>query len=78
MARKPKSKPARPGLAKDLWVNPRSNMRGPDENRDRDRQGNSSRGRFLELADVALRLKKPSLKKRTVAAIVEQSSRKAG
>jgi hypothetical protein len=48
-------------LAKDLWINPRSNIRGPDRNRAWQNSGNispSSGARFLELADIALGLKK--------------------
>lgn len=59
------------GLSKDLWVNPRSNIRGPDGNRAWDNSGNispNSGARFLELADVALGLKKPAPKKKKAAA----------
>jgi hypothetical protein len=60
-----------PGFSKDLWVNPRSNIRGPDGNRAWDNSGNitpNSGARFLELADVALGLKKPTAKKKKAAA----------
>ena len=49
-------------LSKDLWISPRLNMRGPDGNRGYSRGGNINPGdgaRFLELADIALGLKKP-------------------
>jgi hypothetical protein len=66
-------------LAKDLWVSPRMNLKGPDGNRAWDNLGNitpTSGARFLELADVALGHKKsPALKKK--AAEVHQR-RKAG
>ena len=69
-----------PDLSKDLWVNPRSNVRGADGNRAWDNQGNISptRGaRFLELADIALGLKKPaSPKKKGAAAGAHQTSQK--
>ena len=59
--------------SKDLWINPRSNLRGADGNRGWDTRGNISPisgARFLELADVALGLKKPPLprKKKKAAA----------
>lgn len=44
-------------LTKDLWINPRINLRGPDGNRSWNTKGNitpSSGSRFLELADIAL------------------------
>ena len=52
---------------KDLWINPRSNLRGPEGNRAWDNQGNispSSGSRFLELADIALGIKKPLQRKK--------------
>ena len=70
MRRKPMPK-AKQNLAKDLWINPRSNLKGPDGNRAWDNGGNiapSSGSRFLELADIALGLKKPPRKKKAAAA----------
>ena len=69
-----KRKPAVPksDLAKDLWINPRSNLRGPDGNRAWNNQGNispNSGARFLELADVALGLKKPAARKKEATAV---------
>jgi len=55
----------------DLWVNPRSNIRGPVGNRAWDTGGNispNSGARFLELADIALGLKKPAQYKKKAAA----------
>ena len=49
-------------VSKDLWISPRLNMRGPEGNRGFSRDGNITPGdgaRFLELADIALGLKKP-------------------
>lgn len=60
-------------LAKDLWVSPRMNLKGPQGNRAWDTAGNitpTSGTRFLELADVALGYKKPPLKKKPVPAQV--------
>ena len=65
---KAKNKPAsRPGrlkvdLAKDLWISPHLNLRGRNGDRAWDRAGNLLPGagaRFLELADIALGIKKP-------------------
>ena len=69
-----KQKPQKPhkgpgdGSIKQLWVNPRSNIKA--ENRWGERNLSPSAGeRFLELADVALGLKKPHHpKKQTVPA----------
>ena len=55
----------------DLWVNPRSNIRGPDGSRAWDMSGNitpNNGARFLELADIALGLKKPAQDKKKAAA----------
>jgi len=57
--------------AKDLWVNPRSNLRGPDGDRAWDNKGNinaATGARFLELADIALGNKKPAVPKKRKAA----------
>ncbi len=53
--------------SKDLWVSPRFNLRGKDGNRAWDRAGNltaDSGARFLDLADIALGLKKAEKRKR--------------
>ena len=67
-------------LSKDLWVNPRSNLKGPNGSRAWDNEGNitpANGARFLELADVALGLKKPSLlKKKRAAAGAHASAEK--
>jgi hypothetical protein len=55
--RKAKPKRRKITTAKDLWINPRSNLRGPDGDRARNNGGNispSHGARFLELADIAL------------------------
>lgn len=72
MARKSKPKAPKIDLSKDLWINPRSNLRGTDGNRAWDNRGNispSDGARFLELADIALGLKKPVPKKKKAAAV---------
>lgn len=71
MLRKSKPRIVQPDDAKDLWINPRSNIRGPDGNRAWENEGNispNSGARFLELADIALGLKKPALKKKKASA----------
>lgn len=67
-------------VSKDLWVNPRSNLKGPDGSRAWDNEGNitpANGARFLELADIALGLKKPeTLKKKRAAAGAHASAEK--
>jgi hypothetical protein len=61
-----KAKRSNRGPYNDLWINPHSNLRGPDGDRSRE-QGNitpDAGARFLELADIALGLKKPQLFKK--------------
>lgn len=51
-------------LSKDLWISPHLNLRGRDGNRGWERTGYLPPGagtRLLELADVALGIKKPEL-----------------
>lgn len=70
MSKKPK-KPQATDVSKDLWINPKSNIKGPDGNRAWDNSGNiapSSGSRFLELADIALGVKKTTPKKKKAAA----------
>ena len=60
-----------PSLDKDLWINPRSNLKGPEGNRAWENHGNitpTNGARFLELADIALGLKKSAPKKKKAAA----------
>src|SRR5215471_8085126 len=57
--------------SRDLWINPKSNLRGVNGNRAWENEGNitpSTGSRFLELADIALGLRKPLPKKRKAAA----------
>jgi hypothetical protein len=65
--------------ANDLWVAPRMNLRGQDGNRAWDNAGNispNSGARFLELADIALGLKKPESRKKKTAAASHQTTKK--
>jgi hypothetical protein len=49
----------------DLWVNPKSNIKSERGNRAYDdRLGTAAGARLLELADIALGLKKPQQKKK--------------
>ncbi len=52
---------------KDLWIAPRYSLKGPAGERAWENRlgGVPSSSRFLELADIALGTKKPSLKKKT-------------
>jgi hypothetical protein len=57
-------------LSKDLWISPRLNLRGRDGDRAWDSSGNLLPGagaRFLELADIALGIKKPAARKKKAA-----------
>jgi hypothetical protein len=65
--------------ANDLWVAPRMNLRGQDGNRAWDNAGNispNSGARFLELADIALGLKKPESRKKKSSAASHQTTKK--
>lgn len=76
MARSRKPHVSQSGFAKDLWINPQSNLRGPDGDRAWDNQGNISShsgARFLELADTALGLKRPTAKKKRADAVASHS-----
>jgi len=76
MAKRHKALDSVVNVSKDLWIAPRSNLRGPDGNRAWDNRGNitpTSGTRFLELADVALGNKKaPPPKKKAVAVGIHQ------
>jgi hypothetical protein len=74
-------KPKKPGLdlSRDLWIAPRSNLRGQEGNRAWDNRGNispDSGARFLELADVALGLKKPEIRKKKAATGTHETTSK--
>ena len=74
MPKRTKSKPAHKtdlNLTKDMWINPKTSLKGDGGNRAWDHRhiGNpASSARFLELADLALGLKKPEARKRKAAA----------
>ena len=56
-------------LSQEMWINPKSNIKGDRGNRAfDDRLGVPSSARYLELADYALGLKKAAPKKRKAAA----------
>jgi hypothetical protein len=56
-------------LSEEMWINPKSNIKGDRGNRAfDDRLGVPSSARYLELADYALGLKKAAPKKRKAAA----------
>lgn len=63
-----KSKPVKEtDLSEEMWINPKSNIKGDRGNRAfDDRLGVPSSARYLELADYALGLKKPAPKKKKV------------
>lgn len=56
--------------SKDLWINPRRTTVGPGRNHQSSAQKNITPyhgARFLELADIALGLKKPAQKTHAIA-----------
>lgn len=62
-SRSRKTKNSGVNLSKDLWISPTLNLRGRHGDRAWDRSGNLPPGagmRLLELADIALGLKKPA------------------
>lgn len=65
-----KSKPSKEtDLSEEMWINPKSNIKGDRGNRAfDDRLGVPSSARYLELADYALGLKKTAPKKKKVSA----------
>lgn len=65
--------------SEDLWINPKSNLKGARGERTwENRSGDiPNSARFLELADVALGVKKPDVPKRKMAAAgVHQTQKK--
>jgi len=79
---KKKNNPKKPAVqfsAEDLWIAPKSNLKG--ENGDRawnDRGATPTGSRLLELADIALGLKKPepARKRRAAAAAAGSNGQK--
>jgi hypothetical protein len=69
MRKKPAKTKTAVDLSKDMWINPKSNLKGERGDRAWDnRLGVPSGTRFLELADIALGLKKPEPQKKKSAA----------
>ena len=66
----PKNRKIEIDLAKDLWVNPKSNLKGDRGDRSWENRagGPPNTSRLLELADIALGLKKTEPKKKRAAA----------
>ncbi len=76
MSRKPEKED--PKVSKDLWIAPRYSLKGPAGERAWDNRigGAPNSSRFLELADIALGVKKPvAKKKRTGPASAHQTSK---
>ena len=66
-------------LSKDLWIAPRLSLRGANGDRAWDRSGNLPPGAgasFLELADLALGIKKPQQKKNGASPTAHETIKK--
>ena len=62
-------KPSAAAIAEDLWIAPKSNLKGDTGDRAwNDRLATPTGSRLLELADIALGLKKPEPPKKRRAA----------
>lgn len=62
-------KPSSAATAEDLWIAPKSNLKGDNSDRAwNDRLATPTGSRLLELADIALGLKKPEPPKKRRAA----------
>lgn len=75
--KKNSNRPAVDFTAEDLWIAPKSNLKG--ENGDRawnDRSVMPTGSRLLELADIALGLKKPDPPKKRRAAAASSNGQK--
>ncbi len=65
-------------LSNEMWINPKSNIKGDRGNRAfDDRLGVPSSARYLELADYALGLKKPVVRKKKAAAAAAGANQKS-
>lgn len=66
----PKNNKTEIDLSKELWVNPKSNLKGDRGDRSWENRagGAPNSSRLLELADIALGLKRPVPMKRAAAA----------
>lgn len=77
-SRKHKPKTSKLDLAKDLWISPTLSLRGRHGDRAWDRSGNLPPGagmRLLELADIALGLKKHAPKANRASAPPRQTTK---
>jgi len=71
----PKKSDKQPEVSKDLWIAPRHSLKGQAGERE-SRSGAPNSSRLLELADIALGVKKPAgRKKRTSPASAHQTSK---
>ena len=74
----PKKSDKQPEVSKDLWIAPRYSLKGPAGERAWENRpgGTPNSSRFLELADIALGVKKPvTRKKRTSSVSAHQTSK---
>ena len=73
----PKKPEKDPKVSKDLWIAPRYSLKGPAGERAWENRpgGPPNSSRFLELADIALGTKKPSVKKKKVSASAHQTAK---
>jgi hypothetical protein len=65
----PRKNEKEPKVSKDLWIAPRYSLKGPAGERAWENRpgGAPNSSRFLELADIALGIKKPTVKKKKTA-----------
>jgi hypothetical protein len=76
--RKKTTKPApQEDLSKDLWISPRFSLKGQNGDRAWDHRqiGNPGSARFLELADIALGIRKPEPRKKTQPGAAHETSK---
>jgi hypothetical protein len=74
----PKKTEREPSVSKDLWIAPRYSLKGPAGERAWENRpgGPPNSSRFLELADIALGIRKPvAKKKKTPSAKAHQTSK---
>ena len=66
----PRKNGRNPSVSKDLWIAPRYSLKGPAGERAWENRpgGPPNSSRFLELADIALGIKKPTAKKKKTPA----------
>lgn len=74
----PRKNDKEPKVSKDLWIAPRYSLKGPAGERAWENRpgGAPNSSRFLELADIALGIKKPAVKKKKTAASAHQTAAK--